>query len=200
MEQNSEKVVLVHGVASHRSVMWPIAYRLWYDGFCAETWSYITFFRSIESHADRFAAYISKQFANESKVHIVAHSMGSIVVRVALNRIEPSRVGRIVLLAPPNAGSPVARIISKLSGQMIVPALELSDQPGSYVNRIESTNDFEIGVLAAKYDFLVPLANTHFANETCHRTLSTTHNSLLVSRDASRRIIHFLRNGKFGSP
>jgi hypothetical protein len=87
--------------------------------------------------------------------------MGSIVVRVALNRIEPSRVGRIVLLAPPNAGSPVARIISKLSGQMIVPALELSDQPGSYVNRIESTNDFEIGVLAAKYDFLVPLANTH---------------------------------------
>lgn len=155
MEQNSEKVVLVHGVASHRSVMWPIAYRLWYDGFRAETWSYITFFRSIESHADRFAAYISKQFANESKVHIVAHSMGSIVVRVALNRIEPSRVGRIVLLAPPNAGSPVARIISKLSCQMIVPALELSDQPGSYVNRIESTNDFEIGVLAAKYDFLV---------------------------------------------
>jgi hypothetical protein len=63
MEQNSEKVVLVHGVASHRSVMWPIAYRLWYDGFRAETWS--------------------------------------------------------------------------------------------YVNRIESTNEFEIGVLAAKYDFLV---------------------------------------------
>ncbi|MFN7889566.1 MAG: hypothetical protein ACK5OC_04700 [Pirellula sp.] len=41
MEQNSVKVVVVHGVASHRSVMWPIAYRLWYDGFRAETWTYV---------------------------------------------------------------------------------------------------------------------------------------------------------------
>lgn len=199
MEQNSGKVVLVHGVASHRSVLWPIAYRLWCDGFRAETWTYITFFRSIESHADRFAAYLSTKLAKESKVHIVAHSMGSIVVRAALNRIDPSRVGRIVLLAPPNAGSPVARIISKLSGQWIAPARELSDQPGSYVNRIESTNDFEIGVLAAKYDFLVPLANTHFATETCHQTLFATHNSLLVSRKAAQLMIHFLRNGVFES-
>lgn len=197
MEQNSEKVVLVHGVASHRSVLWPIAYRLWCDGFRAETWTYITFFRSIESHADRFAAYLSTKLANEPKVHFVAHSMGAIVVRAALNRIEPSRIGRVVLLAPPNAGSPIARIISRISCQMIAPARELSDQPGSYVNRIESTNEFEIGVLAAKYDFLVPLANTHFANETCHQTLVATHNSLLVSRKAARLMIHFLRNGVF---
>ncbi|MCE3015971.1 MAG: lipase family alpha/beta hydrolase [Pirellula sp.] len=199
MEQNSEKVVLVHGVASHRCVMWPIAYRLWRDGFRPETWPYITFFRPIESHAERFAAYLSTNLANEPKVHIVAHSMGSIVVRAALRRIEPSRIGRIVLLAPPNAGSPVARIISKLSGQRIAPARELSDQRESYVNKIKSTNDFQIGVLAARYDFLVPLSKTHFANETCHQTLAETHNSLLVSRKAARLMIHFLRNGVFES-
>jgi alpha-beta hydrolase superfamily lysophospholipase len=200
MEQNSEKVVLVHGVLSHRSVMWPVAYRLWREGFRAETWSYITFFRSIESHAERFAEYFSTKLANETKVHIVAHSMGSIVVRAALNRIEPTRIGRIVLLAPPITGSPVARFIAKLSRQMIVPARELSDQPGSYANQIKTTNAFEIGVLAAKYDFLVPPANTHLANETCHRTLAATHNSLLVSGTATQLIIHFLRNGKFDNP
>ena len=200
MEQNSEKVVLVHGVSSHRSVMWPIAYRLWREGFRAETWSYITFFRSIDSHADRFAEYLSTKLANEMKVHIVAHSMGSIVVRAALNRIEPSKIGRIVLLAPPNAGSPVARIISKLSGQLIVPARELSDHPMSYVNQIKTTNSFEVGVLAAKYDFLVPTSSTHLANETCHRTMIATHNSLLLSRSAAKRIYQFLRKGNFGDP
>jgi hypothetical protein len=126
--------------------------------------------------------------------------MGSIVVLAALNRVEPLRIGRIVLLAPPITGSPVARCISKLSGRTIVPARELSDQPGSYANQIKATNAFEIGILAAKYDFLVPPANTHLPNETCHRTLAATHNSLLVSRTAARLVVHFLRNGEFGNP
>ena len=200
MEKNAGKVILIHGVSSHRSVMWPMAYRLWRAGFQVETWTYVTFFRSIESHAERFAAYVSSTVSSESKVHLVAHSMGSIVVRAALHRIAPSRIARIVLLAPPNGGSPVARTISQLSGRMIVPARELSDEPESYVNHIKTMDTFEIGVLAAKYDFLVPIENTHLPNETCHRTIPATHNSLLVSRSAARLILNFLRSGEYGTP
>lgn len=200
MEKIAEKVILIHGVCSHRSVMWPLAYRLWRAGFQVQTWSYVTFFRSIDSHADRFAAYVSSTVSAESKVHLVAHSMGSIVVRAALHRIDPSRIGRIVLLAPPNGGSPVARTISQLSGRMIVPARELSDEPESYVHQIKPTDAFEIGVLAAKYDFLVPIENTHLLNARCHRTIPATHNSLLVSRAAADLILNFLRNGEFDTP
>lgn len=199
MEKNAGKVILIHGVSSHRSVMWPMAYRLWRAGFQVETWTYVTFFRSIESHAERFAAYVSSTVSAESKLHLVAHSMGSIVVRAALHRVESAKIGRIVLLAPPNRGSPVARTISKLSGRMIVPARELSDEPESYVNQVKPMDAFEIGVLAAKYDFLVPIENTHFPNETCHRTISATHNSLLISRCAAHLILNFLRNGDFGT-
>ena len=199
MEKNAGKVILIHGVSSHRSVMWPMAYRLWRAGFQVETWTYVTFFRSIESHAERFATYVSSTVSSESKVHLVAHSMGSIVVRAAMHRIDPSRIARIVLMAPPNGGSPVARTISKISGRMIVPARELSDEPESYVNHIKTMDTFEIGVLAAKYDFLVPHQNTHLPNEACHRTIPATHNSLLVSRSAANLILNFLRNGDFGT-
>ncbi len=119
--------------------------------------------------------------------------MGSIVTRAALERARLQNLGRVVLLAPPNAGSPVARLASIFVGWLSTPTRELSDDALSYVNQLRSSHTAEVGIIAARYDFLVPLKNTHLVHESMHVTLRATHNSLLFSRLACQHIVDFLR-------
>ena len=99
--------------------------------------------------------------------------------------------------APPNRGSPIARMASKIFGHVFPPALELSDTETSFVNQLESCMDLEIGTVAARFDFLVPAENTHLANQKSHVILNATHNSLLYSVKVSKLAANFLNNGSF---
>lgn len=47
------------------------------------------------------------------RIHLVAHSIGALVVREYLARGKPERLGRVVLLAAPNQGSPIAEPLMK---------------------------------------------------------------------------------------
>lgn len=197
MPTNDDIVLLVHGFASHRAVMWPLSLRLQSFGFRAVSWSYASLFSPIDAHATRLRAFCTSQFSNEPRFHVVAHSMGAIVTRVALDSAPLPNLGRIVLLAPPNKGSPIARIASRFLANILVPTRELSDQPTSFVNRLSNSGDLEVGIIAAKFDLLVPVQNTHLPSERSHKTRFATHNSLLLSRKASIDIANFLRTGSF---
>ena len=45
---------------------------------------------------------------DRKRIHLVAHSMGALVVREYLAAGKPARLGRVVLLAAPNHGTPLA--------------------------------------------------------------------------------------------
>jgi pimeloyl-ACP methyl ester carboxylesterase len=190
-----ELVVIVHGFGAPQFVMWPLAGSLKASGFRVCFWDYPSLFASIETHAERFSEYLSTKLSSEPRFHIVAHSMGAIVTRAALNRSQLPNLGRIVLLAPPNCGSPVARVASSVLGRLVTPTRELSSSPTSYVNQLVTDSNFEIGVIAAKFDLLVPEANTHLASQRQHKTIIATHNSLLFSRKVSAMTSRFLRTG-----
>lgn len=192
-----ELVVIVHGFGATQSVMWPLAGRLKSSGFRVCFWDYLSLFASIETHAERFSEYLSTKLSSEPRFHIVAHSMGAIVTRAALNRSSLPNLGRIVFLAPPNGGSPVARIASGVLSMLVKPTRELSSSASSYVNQLKTESKFEIGIIAAKFDLLVPETNTHLPSQTQHKTIIATHNSLLLSRKASAMTARFLRNGAF---
>ena len=164
-------------------------------GFRVEQWSYVSLFKPIDKHAARFTDFLHSKLAQEKRFHIVAHSMGSIVVQSALSRSDVANLGRLVFLAPPNHGSPVARIASKWIGRILAPTRELSDVRTSYVNQLKRNSALEVGVIAARFDLLVPIRSTHLANEAAHVILNATHNSLLVSRKASDLTARFLNNG-----
>jgi predicted alpha/beta hydrolase family esterase len=199
-DSKSDLVVLVHGFGAKRAVMWPLASRLRANGFRVLNWNYLSLFASIETHASRLSEFFAAQLSREPRFHIVAHSMGSIVTRAALNRSSLPNLGRLVLLAPPNAGSPAARFASFFIGRVITPARELSDQDWSYVNQLRQQTELDVGILAARYDILVPEKNTHLCGERMHETLCATHNSLLFSRAVSTKIVRFLRTGDFILP
>lgn len=189
-----ELIVLVHGFGAPRVVMWLLAKRLRACGFRVIPWNYASLFTKIDVHAAKLHSFLATQSA-EPRIHIVAHSMGSIVTRAALARAPVPNLGRVVLLAPPNAGSPVARFASIFVGGLITPTRELADRPSSFVNRLRSNDTTEVGIIAARYDFLVPLKNTHLLHESMHVTLNATHNSLLFSRLTCQHIVSFLRLG-----
>lgn len=192
-----ELVVLVHGFAAKRLVMWPMALRLNSVGFKVARWNYLSYFKSIDEHAKQLEKLLVEEYRNEPRIHVVAHSMGCIIVRAALLRQIPSNLGRIVLLAPPNHGSPVARIASLFLGGILPPTRELSDSPSSYVNQLPTSTSLDIGILSAKYDILVPCQNTELASAREQALLSETHNSLLISKSAFDKTAYFLRTGSF---
>ena len=190
-------VVLVHGFCANRFVMWPLAHLLRCEGFRVRQWSYNSFFEPVATHAKRLSDFLGAIQKSERCFHVVAHSMGAIVARSALHQREHQNLGRLVFLAPPNGGSPIARIASKWFGRVLPPLDDLSDARCSYVNQLACPTDLEIGIIAARFDLLVPAKNTHLSREKSHVVLNATHNSLVLSKAVSRLTANFLNTGSF---
>jgi hypothetical protein len=192
--ENADLIVLVHGFGAARFTMWPLAVRLRARGFRVGYWHYHSLFKSIEYHATQFSQYLTQTLAQERRFHIVAHSMGGIITRAAINHSRPSNLGKVVLLAPPNAGSPIATLAATLFGRVLPPMSELSNKQSSYVNQLRTSYEVEIGVIAGKFDLLVPVQNTHLKNQSWHFTVNATHNSILVSKTACDKIVSFIQS------
>ncbi len=103
----------------------------------------------------------------------------------------------MVLVAPPNAGSPLATKFAGTLGNWCRPISQLSEISESYVNRLGSGHGLEIGVIAGMYDRVVPVANTHLDGERAHIVVKATHNSLLASRRVVALAVTYLSNGHF---
>lgn len=106
-------VVCIHGfMTTHRS-MQPIEKSLRCMGFRVWNWDYPSRARTIEEHACELVEYL-KEIARchpGEPILFVTHSTGALILRTALNAPtcpEEAKVGRAVLLAPPNQGSRLA--------------------------------------------------------------------------------------------
>jgi triacylglycerol lipase len=194
-----QTVILLHGFAAHSMVMQPLKYRLSRLGFRCVIWSYPTLVQSIVTHADALRRYLDSFDQRGVSYSIVAHSMGAIVTRVAIATAPNIGLQRLVFLAPPNAGLPLGRWAPRFVKRISQPLDELSDVRSSFVNSLSDVASYDVGVIAAKYDVLIPMASTHVSGERAHIAIAGTHNSLLFSRRAAKLVAQFLRNGRFES-
>jgi pimeloyl-ACP methyl ester carboxylesterase len=191
-------IIVVHGFAGKRLWMRPLCARLRSQGYRVSNWGYASLRGSIAEHGRRFHEYVAVSLSEERRIHIVAHSMGAIVVRAALAMGPVGNLGRVVLLAPPNHGTPVARNAGRIVGRVCRGIGDLSDGPDSFVNRLRSPPPMDVGVVAAKFDILVPVASTHLDGECQHIVLNATHNSLLLSGRVANLVLAFIAAGRFG--
>jgi len=167
-------------------------------GYRAVNWRYPSLRGSIEKHAAQLAAE-AKQLDEEdgvARLHFVGHSMGAIVVRSALALHRPRKLGRVVLLAPPNHGARLADFALRLFGRWPPAARELCSRPTSYVNGLPAAADLDCGIIAAAWDHAVALASTHLPGERDHIVLRGLH-TLQLHRHTPAQVGHFLRQGRF---
>ncbi len=198
--KHGDIVVLTHGIFSSKWLIAPLARRLRRAGYDTRLWGYFTLRGSNRDIGQRFANYLAKlsQENPGRTIHVVAHSMGSIVSRCALLAGVPPSVGRIVMLAPPNRGSHVARQLLPIYGWFCTTLCELSDDPLSFVNTLPREVDgHEVGVIAVTRDNVVRLESTYLDNHRDHVVVNSWHTGVLWLDETGEYIDSFLQTGQF---
>jgi triacylglycerol esterase/lipase EstA (alpha/beta hydrolase family) len=194
-----EHVALVHGYLANKFMLAPLGWRLRRQGYATTAWGYWNMRCSLLVHAARFAGELEALDANSAidTLHLVTHSMGGIIARAALDRFRPRKLGRIVMLAPPNKGSFVATMAAGTIGRVFKPVAELSTAHDSLVNSLPMPEGIDLGVIAAEWDALVSDASTHPNVPHAYAIIPTFHSGLLFRRDAAELAAAFLQSGTF---
>lgn len=192
-------VLLTHGFMANRWMLAPLAYRLRQYGWPTRCWGYESWRTSVTVHAAAFAGVLRDMNADIrfDTLHLVTHSMGCIIARAAIDMYRPPKLGRFVMLAPPNRGSFVATAMARVVGGVLAPVRELTTHDGSLVNTTPQPNGIDVGVIAATRDALVTLDATRLDVPHAHATVPCLHSSLLFRRDAAALVAAFLDTGSF---
>ncbi len=196
---SAEKVVIVHGFGAHRWLMVPLARRVRRAGYATLNWGYRSFFRDIETHADRLRLELEQlnESVDTERLHIVAHSMGSLVVRKALLDGRIAKLHKIALLCPPNRGSHVATRFLSYGSRLSRTFSQLSDRPDGFAKSLPTTLGelYEVAIIAAERDFVVQLESTRLPNATQHIVVPGFHSSMLFQAETAQRVLEFLADG-----
>jgi hypothetical protein len=201
-----DSIVLIHGFAASPCWMKPLGWRLASLGFRVLYWSYPSLFGAIETHSRNLHTYLQQLGTTDVPVHLVAHSMGSLIVRHMLSQIEQqseesSRLhclsGRSVFLAPPSRGTPMARYAGRVLGGIFPAVPQMSDASGSFANQLPALSCQQIGIIAARYDPLVPISQTRLPLPCQHTVITGTHNSILLQSKTAQLTTAFLLHGEF---
>jgi len=208
-----EPVVLLHGLARTSASMRPLAAALRSDGHPVCNIDYPSRAHDIATLAREYIAPRIRQCfpGHAGPVQFVTHSMGGIVVR-RLAQDHLVRVGRVVMLAPPNQGSEIidylgdSRVFRRLAGPA---AQELHTGPAP-----AAPPRFELGVLAGRrslnpwLSLLIPgaddgkvgVASARLDGMRDFRVLDTSHPLIVRNPEAIRQTLQFLDYGRFTGP
>lgn len=194
-----DTIVLAHGLAARPFVMLPLARSLRQNFGKIVNWGYPSLWSRLETHTGRLIELFQQLDSQNSggRIHLVGHSMGCIIGRLALAEYLPQRLGRFVMIAPPNRGSRWARHLAPHLGRLSPPIAQLTDDSTSYVCSLPPPPDLDIGIIAARFDFMVAEANTYLGCEADHIVLPGLHSSVLWRRETANQVRHFIEHGKF---
>lgn len=185
-------VVLVHGIGAHPVVMLPLQWSLQREGFQVHNFGYNSL-RSMNQAAGRLRACLATwgQQAPDQDLHIVAHSMGCIVSRLALTGHRPANFSRMVMLTPPSKGTPTANRIGPWLHWLAPSIQELRTEPTSLVNQLPPP-DYPFALVKAAWDFIIPSTHVELPGAVQTLTFNGLHSGVLVHSPTIRYVAKFL--------
>lgn len=211
-------VVLVHGLDWFRNTMAPAAAYLHSQGYETINVRYPS--RKIATACE--AAEWVRKVVNErcrdhrKQIHLVGHSMGAIVVREYLAGGKPLRLGKVILLAAPNQGTPLADPLRwKPLARMISPAVahscarqkaELNEKnpllPVDYAPAVIMGNQSGWFPMLSPFikgpdDGVVAVESGKLPGMSSFRVMKTSHTRITRQPDILREISLFLKTGQF---
>jgi len=196
-----ELVVLLHGMGRTSYSMAPMKEALEAAGFDVLNIGYSSYCCGIAELGATIREQIGAGRGNHARVHFVGHSLGGIIARWILAQPSPPPgVGRLVMLAPPNQGSQSADFYAPVAGWLLEPLDELRTDARSTVCQLPEIMGVEVGIIAARDDGKVEVAETHVAGEHAHVVVEGNHTFIMRRDDVHRLTIQFLREGRFNSP
>lgn len=206
--------VLLHGLGRDRKIMEDLERALTSEQFDVYNLSYPSKSYPIAELAQHVADRINKGFPNRT-INFVTHSLGSIIVRYIDKHKLITNIHRVVMLAPPNNGTPVINVLRKFKwfNNYWGPAsTELSSDEQGIHHQLGEEVDFECGIIAGNKsadpwfswtilegedDGKVTVASTKISGMKAHTVLPVAHPHLPQHPDVIKETIHFLRCGDF---
>ncbi len=212
--ESGETVILLHGLGRTRWSFWRVERALRHDGYRVVNLTYPSREHSIEDLTRDWLAPLIAAQHSALRVHFVTHSMGGILLRCYLRDHALPNLGRVVMLAPPNAGSELAdrlkptwfyRTVNGPAGQELgttgLPAA-LGPWPAGagelgIIAGDRSLNPLFSATLPGPNDGKVTVASARLAGMKDFLVVHSSHTWLAWRESVVAEIQAFLRTGRF---
>lgn len=211
-------VVLLHGLGAPRWSMKPLAsYLETNGGYKTFVVEYASLRSSIDDQA-RSLANVLRHLEGIEEIHLVGHSMGNIVIRRYLSGDKSAeigwkpdaRVGRVVMIAPPNHGAITAvqladtatfRTVFGVSGQQLGKTWKeleprLATPPDFAIISGGYGNDLGLNPLVpGDDDGRISVETTRLAGASDFQVIGAVHEFIIFDPRAYRSTLRFLQAG-----
>ncbi|MDR2869698.1 MAG: hypothetical protein LBV04_04535 [Deferribacteraceae bacterium] len=209
-DATQDYVVLIHGIYASSAMLEPIADALVAD-YNVINIQYPSADDSIEQITEQYIKPVIASLDGK-KIHFVAHSMGTIVLRYYLKNNSIQQLGKVIFISPPSHGSNLsdfwlARLMKNTFGEAVA---QLSPKEDSFVNALgepdypcqvlmgnRSRNPMFSAIIDGKDDGMVPVESARLA--TCGWELidKASHKSILKDERTIEAVIGFIASNDY---
>jgi hypothetical protein len=213
--KDSEAIILLHGLGRTSRSMEKAGRLLVAYGYKIVNVDYPSRSADIDTLAQKYIAEALQHCDGQEvkKIHFLTHSMGGILLRDYLANQVIDKLGRVVMLAPPNQGSEVVdklgslRLFYYLKGPA---GLQLGTDSNSVPNRLGPVN-FQLGVIAGSKtvnpllsrliaganDGKVSVNRTQVAGMKDFIVMPYSHSFIMRRKAVIEQALHFIQQGYF---
>ncbi len=211
----SKKVVLlIHGLGRTRKSMSKLAKYFAANGYTPINFEYASTRTTIKAHAEALANVISSLDGVE-EIYVVGHSMGNIVFRAYLSHFiddttqqggDP-RISASVMIAPPNHGAYIARILKPTGVFGLVlgkSGNELASRWDEFAMNL-ATPMHRFAIVAGKFnynplfkidnDFIVSVDETKLAGADDFQVYNAMHATIMANKNVVESVLRFFEKG-----